>query len=192
MTKMKLGVKTKMKSNKLKRILFALGTILLIASVIVIVSVWNAWGDLTQQRELFESYSPAGYGKATFVSTYSFKDTGSFCYVNDPKRPEEQVVRIDSHDSEERQLERIVWSKDGSVVALTANLAENGRSYGPFYTSAYDFLKHTQVNDTTSSESVRVLSRKIKKLLAERGGESEAKLSKKRFLTKDEEELYRG
>ena len=100
------------------------------------------------------------------------------------------IVKFDSHFSERSYYDQVVWSKDGSVVAVRTIIfggsGSRPKQYGPLFTGAYDFKEHKAM----SFGDIRPLSKRIKQLLSKRGGEQKAKISKDRPLTAEEEKLY--
>ena len=145
-------------------------------------------------RDIRETYSPTGLGKAVLVTDYSLRDSDTTCYAIAGASRFEMMVNFDYHFTESSDMHSVTWSRDGSLVAVRATLyvsdevhnIDRPREYGQFFTGAYDFKQHRAL----SFGPVRPLSRQIKQLMQQRGGELPYQEPKRRPLTGQEEKQY--
>ena len=163
--------------RKLK-IALLLITILLVAAGCVL--------GLDAPRELYESHSPTGIGTVVFISTPEWKDSlTTDCYAVEHNGRFWIYIKFDSHNNSSN-LDLVTWSRDGTVVAIRGTKYLGSAKYGPFFTGAYDFKQHRAF----SFGKVRPVSKRIKQLLWQRGGERKARLTDVRPLTQIEEGRY--
>lgn len=82
-------------------------------------------------------------------------------------------IRISSYGTDgDEKLERVVWSRDGTLLAAIARLGAPGgknlrRDYGEFYVASYNFTTRQRI---AYRQPRRAQSQQIAQLLQQRGG----------------------
>jgi len=126
-----------------------------------------AWG--TTDPRLFTTKSPTGYGEALIV-TIGFMDRGWNFYVRDREAHANKLYLVAQHYpyADWGKISRVVWSQDGSVVAVAME--------GDVFQWAYDYKKHQRLylipkhEGGTDPEEERRNNSQLRQLLRDRGG----------------------
>jgi hypothetical protein len=150
--------------------------VLALVALQVVVAEWtnDFWKAPLLKRT---AQSPTGAGEASLVSdNSSFGGTSAWVVVSDPQRGATPVLVGGCYGSDGSvKLEHAVWSRDGTVLAVQAQVGNSSGkqfvgSVQRHFVAAYDYWQHQVL---AGEEPTDALSKRIARLLARRGGKGQ-------------------